>query len=103
VRPADGASPTIVATWPNGTSSGPCRDVDVALPIIDGPVDHELLCPSTTVSVGPGEDPAEVVMDWACVDCPPPHRTTLEIGLYVLADVAVGTVPAWEIRADVSP
>jgi hypothetical protein len=102
VRPAGGASPTIDATWPTGTYSGPCRDVTVELPIIDTQVDRHNLCPSTTVIVGSSEDAAEVVMDWACVDCPPPHRTTLEVVLYVLADVAVGTVPAWEIRADVS-
>jgi len=103
VRPAGGAAPTIVATWPNGTYAGPCRDVGVELPIIGAPLDHDILCPSTTVTVGPGEDPSEVVVDWACVDCPPPHRATLGVTLRVVADVAVGTVPAWEIRADVKP
>jgi hypothetical protein len=103
VSPVAGASPTIVATWPRGTYSGPCSDVGVDLPIVEAPDDHDVLCPSTTVTVGPGEDPAEVVVDWACVDCPPPHRTTLGVSLYVLSDVAVGTVPPWEIRADVRP
>lgn len=103
VRPVAGASATIVATWPRDAYSGPCKDVGVDLPIVGAPLDHDIVCPSTTVTVGPREDPAAVDVEWACVDCPPPHRATLGVALYVLSDVAVGTVPAWEIRADVRP
>lgn len=104
LRPVGETVPSIVATWPRGSDPGPCRPLAVELPIVGLARTIEEVCGTTTVLLNAqGAAAGEVVMTWACPDCPPSRRTTLGVTLYVVADVPDGARPAWEIRAAVGP
>jgi hypothetical protein len=102
VRPTGDVVPTIVATWPRGVVSGPCREMFPDLALVGMTAMAEDICGTTTVAVGPPVGIAgETVMTWQCPDCPPPRRATLGVILLVVAEVPDGAVPTWEIRAEV--
>jgi hypothetical protein len=94
-------SDDVFESWPEGTYDGACEITTVgeAAGIADPPT-QETLCGRTTVIMTrtPGEWSQRVT--WTCQGCLLADHDTRGISLYEFVGVPEGTVPAWEIFAD---
>jgi hypothetical protein len=82
--------------WPDGVYDGPCAQVDVALG--PDPVVPEWICGRTTGSTTI-EDQSQT-FDWTCAGCLLPDHADRSVALHEFVAVPAGTVPSWEIFAD---
>lgn len=91
--PAEG----VFSTWPNEDISGPCRQVDIDLQFLQEP--HvEDVCGRTT---GRDTDTWGHSTTWTCEGlCILPGHADRALSLYVAVGVPSGTIPAWDIFAD---
>jgi hypothetical protein len=83
--------------WPVGRFDGSCQQFPV--PFGEGVIDAATLCSRTEGSTDV-EDWSHVVT-WLCVGCLLPDHANREIALYEQVAVSPGTVPSWEIYADI--
>ena len=85
--------------WPNGTYQGPCRrePVSMLVPLSDLPADD--VCGRTEGHVIAATWSHEVT--WTCEGCLIPDATTRGISLYAVVGSPSGTVPTWDVFADV--
>ena len=92
-EPSQGA----MSAWPDGAYDGPCRDqpVDVQFSRIAS----EVVCGMTTGALRSSD--WSVIVTWSCTGCIWPDRASRNVALYEFVAVAEGTVPNWEIFADV--
>ena len=86
----------VVTAWPDGVFEGPCQPVEVSIGV--GPTAPEELCGRTEGASSTEEWSHRVT--WTCVGCLIPDRATRAIALHQLVGVVPGTVPTWEIFAD---
>ena len=84
-------------SWPSGTWDEPCAQTEVDL--IVGEAMPEYICPRTTGWMSAADWSA--TLTWQCVGCLFPGRDDRSLGLYEVVGVAPGTVPGWEIYADI--
>ena len=82
--------------WPRDTVDGPCQNVTVSLRF--GPDTDETVCGRTVATIR-YEDWSQQVT-WTCESCLFPDHATRAVALQQLVAVAAGTVPSWEIFAD---
>ncbi len=82
--------------WPDGVFDGPCKQVDVSLG--PGPVTPETLCGRTTGTTSTGHWSHTVT--WTCVGCLFPDHANRAVTLDEFVAVPAGTIPTWEIFAD---
>jgi hypothetical protein len=97
VRLVDEPSNGVFTNWPEGVFEGPCKPVDVSVGGV-GPVEQETVCGRTTGSAGRAAWSYRVT--WACVSCPLPNDADWSLPLHEWVAVPQGTVPTWEIYAD---
>lgn len=83
--------------WPEGPYEGPCQQVPVDLHTGQTGT-SETICGVTAGSRDPVGWSYRVT--WHCVDCLFPDHTDRAISLYEFLAVQAGTVPSWEISAD---
>ena len=88
--PADG----VFETWPDGRYDGPCRQVDARTMFESVP---ETVCGRT---VGTTEAPWTQRATWTCPGCFIPDHADRALTLRQLVAVPEGTVPSWELFAD---
>ena len=86
----------VFESWPDGPFKGPCRQVEVS--ILPGDPVTETLC-GRTIGTTDVETWSHRVT-WTCVGCLIPDGVTRAITLYEWLAVPAGTVPTWEIFAD---
>jgi hypothetical protein len=86
----------VLKGWPDWVFEGPCQPVEVSLGVV--PTPSEELCGRTEGATNT-EDWSHRVT-WTCVGCLIPDHAMRAIALHELVGVAPGTVPAWEIFAD---
>ena len=92
-EPADG----VIEVWPEGVTDGTCEQIDVALGT--GPARTETLCGRTTGT--PATDSRSHRVTWTCVGCLLADHLDRAIALQEFVAVPAGTVPTWQIFADV--
>jgi len=92
--PADG----VFDAWPDGTFDGPCRSIEVALPVDPTAPRQEIVCGRTIGSNLPAAWAHSV--DWTCVGCIVPDPASRALALYESVAVPQGTKPSWSIGAD---
>jgi hypothetical protein len=96
-EPAD----QVFQTWPDGTFEGPCEAVIVGEAAgISETTTRETLCGRTTAVKTPGAGGWSLGVTWTCQTCLFADHDTRAIALYEFVGVPEGTVPAWEISAD---
>lgn len=82
--------------WPSGTFDGACE------PRVIGTVDlgpiEETVC-GHTIGFDTGTWAHEA--DWTCVGCILPDDRNRSLSLYIAVGVPEGTVPEWDVYADV--
>jgi hypothetical protein len=83
--------------WPEGPYEGPCRDVPVELHW-GGPGTSDTICGLTEGRTDQVAWSHRVT--WTCVDCLIPDHANRAISLHEFLAVPAGTVPTWEIFAD---
>jgi hypothetical protein len=88
----------VFETWPDHTFDDPCQQVDVTF-FGGGPVPPETIC-GRTKSVVTVADWTQRV-SWTCVGCLIAERDARAIALREFIAVAEGTVPTWELFADI--
>lgn len=82
--------------WPGGLYDGPCQEIPVPFGV--GVFDMAILCGRT---VGTTDvDDASHTVTWTCGGCLFPDHATRGIALYERVAVQSGTVPTWEVFAD---
>jgi hypothetical protein len=86
----------VFKAWPDSVIEGPCRQLDVQLGV--GPVQQETLC-GRTAGASSSEGWSHTVT-WTCEVCPDADHADRSIALQEFIGVAAGTVPTWEIFAD---
>ncbi len=91
-EPAEG----VIDVWPEGVTDGSCQEVDVGLGT--GPVGSETLCGRTTGSTE--TDSRSHRVTWTCVGCLLPDHDARTIALQEFVAVPAGTIPSWQIFAD---
>jgi hypothetical protein len=91
-EPAEG----VIDVWPEGMTDGACREVDVGFGT--GPAGIETLCGRTTGSTTIGSRSHRVT--WTCVGCLLPDHDARAIALREFVAVPAGTIPTWQIFAD---
>jgi hypothetical protein len=85
--------------WPSGVFEGPCQQVEVtSMGVGPIPPEEEELCGRTEGASGTEEWSHRVT--WTCVGCLIPDHGDRAIALQEFVGVAAGTVPTWEIFAD---
>ena len=89
-------SNNVFMNWPRGVFEGPCQQVEVSFG--PGPVEVEDICGRTTGS--DGREPWSYRVTWTCVECLVPDREDRAISLHQWLAVPQGTIPTWEIYAD---
>jgi len=89
-------SSDVFMNWPDGVFEGPCDQVEVTLGV--GPVEVEDICGRTTGSAG--REPWSYRVTWTCVECLVPDHADRSLALHQWIAVPQGTVPTWEIFAD---
>jgi hypothetical protein len=82
--------------WPDSTVTGPCQDYPVDLLVAKG--DTETLCGETVGTTDVGRWKHTVT--WACTGCLLPDRDAVGIVLHEEVAMPEGTLPTWEIGAD---
>ncbi len=92
-EPSDG----VFETWPDGVTEGSCEQVDVG--IGTGPAGTEMLCGRTTGTTA--DDSRSHRVTWTCVGCLLTDHLDRAIALQEFVAVPAGTVPTWQIFADV--
>jgi hypothetical protein len=92
-EPSQGA----VRGWPDGTYDGPCQPQTVHLALTDAGT--EMLCGLTTGDLRTSD--WSYTVGWTCVGCVVPDRASRALSLYELLAVPEGTIPNWELYADV--
>jgi hypothetical protein len=82
--------------WPSGTIEGSCSEqpVDLMVPTQD----REIVCGRTTAVTG--HDPFSHTVTWNCEQCLLPTTDAVGIVLYEAVAVPEGTLPGWQIGAD---
>jgi hypothetical protein len=96
VRLAGEPLDNVFKTWPHGVFEGPCADVEVSLGV--GPPLPQTLCGRTTAASSTEGWSHRVT--WTCEACLIPDQEDRAIALHEFIGVAPGTVPTWEIFAD---
>ena len=97
-RLVDGPSSNFFEAWPNYVFDGPCQDVDVALHSGGLPM-SETLCGLTTGTTNRDDWSHRVA--WNCTGCPFfADHADRAISLHEFVAVPAGTIPTWEISAD---
>jgi hypothetical protein len=91
--PSDGA----LKGWPDGPYEGACQQQPVSLPISHG--EQEMICGLTTGDLRTSDWTYTVT--WTCVGCVLPDRSSRGLVLDEFIAVREGSVPNWEIFADV--
>lgn len=95
--PMDGA----FATWPEGTFEGPCGSLTVGMAAgVSRSMTTEEICGRTTSVETPGAGGWSLRTTWTCEGCLFASHDTRPIALYEFVGVPEGTVPSWEISAD---
>ena len=91
-----------IESWPDGEFDGRCEEVKVSLgPGPDsGAVPVETLCARTAGSTTAGRDEWSQRVTWTCVGCLIADHKDRAIALHEWLAVPAGTVPSWEIFAD---
>jgi hypothetical protein len=97
-RLVGGPSNNVFSAWPDDTFEEACREVAVSLGGIVRTLQPEWLCGRTTGRTNT-EDWSHRVT-WTCVGCLVPGHESRGIVLYNFVAVPAGSVPAWEIQAD---
>jgi hypothetical protein len=87
----------VMTAWPSGEFDGDCRPQPVPLAFVD-PETEAVLCGH--LASGEGDTWARDVT-WTCRGCLLPDSADRALSLYVEVGVTAGTVPVWEIFADV--
>jgi hypothetical protein len=96
-EPMDGA----FVTWPGSTYDGPCEAASVGMAAgVSESTTMEELCGRTTAIETPGAGGWSLRVTWTCQTCLFADHDTRAIALYEFVGVPEGTVPAWEISAD---
>jgi len=94
----DGApADNVLTTWPDGEFDGTCQSVPVTL---------ELVNPGTEATLCGHIAPAETSawgrsVSWTCTGCLLHDGRDRALNLYIAVGVPAGTVPSWDIFADV--
>ena len=91
--PAD----NVLTSWPEGEIDGDCEPVPVSLSLVD-PGTEAVLC-GHLVASDAGGWAREVA--WTCQGCLIPDDRDRALSLYVEVGVTAGSVPVWQIYADV--
>lgn len=93
-----GESPQqVIDAWPKDVYDGPCQTVDVSF--LGGRALQETLCGRTTGTTNK-TDRSQLVT-WTCVGCLVPDHADRAIALEQSVGVREGTIPGWEIFADI--
>ena len=87
----------VFEAWPDGVFDGSCKQVDVSLG--PDPVMPETLCGRTTGATA--TDDWSQTFTWTCVGCLIPDHANWSVALHELVAVPAGTIPTWEIYADI--
>jgi hypothetical protein len=95
VRLVGEPSNNVFINWPRDVFDGPCDQVDVTLMI--GPPEKETLCGRTSAS--DGREAWSYLVTWTC-ECLVPDHADRSLPLHQEIAVPQGTVPTWEIFAD---
>jgi hypothetical protein len=91
--PADG----VFGAWPDGDFDGSCRQIDVTLQLAQGPIPVDV-CGHTSGSDTEGWGHRAT---WTCEGwCLIPGQDDRALNLFVWVGVAEGTIPSWDIYAD---
>jgi hypothetical protein len=90
-------SNNVFTAWPDGDYDGSCRQVEVSLDA-GGPPATETLCGQTNGASNLADWSHRVT--WNCGGCLFPDHASRAIALYEFVAVPSGTVPDWEIYAD---
>ncbi len=86
----------VFETWPAGVLDGPCRQVDVAMSL--GRTEGETVCGRTTATADTADWSQRVA--WTCTGCLVADHADRALTLRQVVAVPEGTVPGWEITAD---
>jgi hypothetical protein len=86
----------VFETWPTGVYEGPCDQVDMS--IGPGPIEPEVMCGRTMGSAG--REPWSYRVTWTCMSCLIPGHEDRSLSLHQWVAVPQGTIPTWEIFAD---
>ena len=90
-------SNNVLTSWPSGTYDGPCQQQRVDLQLTH--VADETLCGLTTGVMNASDWSATVT--WSCVGCVLPDKASKGLILYEFVAMPEGTIPNWELFADV--
>ncbi len=90
-------SQNAMSAWPNGTYDGPCQEQPVDLQL--SRIATEMVCGLTTGVLRASD--WSVIVTWSCAGCVWPDHSPRNLALYEFVAVPEGTVPNWEIFADV--
>jgi len=91
-------SNAVFSTWPDGEIDGDCRAVGVNLSGAAEPLPAETVCGRTTARTDTQTWSHRV--DWTCASCLLADHANRAFDLYDFVAVAEGTVPTWELYAD---
>ena len=89
----------VFMTWPMDTYDGPCEDVAVDTLIMSSGRQTETICGRTT-----GSSDASTwthTATWVCVGCVMPDHDPQALAIDEFIAVPAGTVPTWQILADI--
>lgn len=89
-------SNNVFEAWPTGVYEGPCDQVDMS--VGPGPLEPETVCGRTTGSAGRVAWSHRVT--WTCTSCLIPDHANRALSLHQWVAVPQGTIPTWEIYAD---
>ena len=89
-------SSNVFLGWPEGTLEGSCQQLDVSIGV--GPMQQETICGRTTGTSDTTDWGHRVV--WTCTGCLIADHGTRGIALQEWLAVKAGTIPSWEIYAD---
>lgn len=91
--PAD----SVLTSWPDGDFDGTCRSTPVSLDLVDPGTEVTMCGHIDAVPTGTwGRS-----VTWTCEGCLVPDDRDRTLSLYVAVGVAAGTIPTWDIFADV--
>jgi hypothetical protein len=93
---AGSPSQGVFEAWPSGVYEGTCQEVDVSLGT--QPLPPETLCGKTTGSAS--TDGWTQRVTWTCEGCLLPDHADRGFTLHEFVAVPAGTIPTWEIFAD---
>ena len=89
----------VFMTWPEDTYNGPCHKVDVDALIHSQGHQSETICGRTTGSLDAATWTKTAT--WVCVGCVLPDRDYQALAIDEFIAVPEGTIPTWQIFADI--